>query len=795
MRQLIYKELLQFFGNSYSYITLSLFLLFISLFFWIYPESSIFSFGFASMQPFFYITPWVLIFYVSAISTQTFVAEKVNATLIWLISKPISVWQLVLFKYVATLIILLISLLPTLVYVFSLYQLANPVGDIDFAGIIGSYIGLILLAAVFCAIGLLASAIANNLAVAFTMATFLNLLFYTGFSSLSSLFIDANLAYWVSKVGIQEHYQTLARGVMDSRDIFYFLVLILILLYISQQVIASLFYRPKKLLTQQNVVVVLILCSFIFLTSIFYFRLDFTSDKRYTLSQTSQEILREIDTDVRIEVYLDGKNLPPGFKRLQIATRELLQDFKSVNGSRIRFEVFEPLVGLNDSQKEAELQRLSALGIEAINVQQSTTSGSSTQLIFPSAMVIANGEFIPVSLLQRRIGLNSDQVLQNSIQNLEHPFISAIQQITSEQKIKIAFTEGHGELTSAPITDAIANLAVAYDVQSINLKISTLQQLSEFKTLIIAKPTVAFAEDEKFKLDQFLMYGGSLFFLIDQLNAETDSLRNSGSFAATGRNLNLDDMLFNYGVRLNYNLIQDLNSAQIPVLDASQNQNLMPWLYFPLFITQSKHPIVKNLDAIRGEYVGTIDLIENASRKTVLLHSSPFNKIQQVPAFITLNMREEDYNPQEFSGEEEAVAVLLEGDLTSVFKNRTLPSVDLHTNFKSETKSGKIIVASDGDLIRNQISALDGSIFPLGFDRYTQQTYSNKAFMLNAVDFLSGRENIINLRNKELPIRLLDKQKVSAQKTTWQIANTSIPILFIVCFGFLFNWYRKRNNA
>lgn len=747
------------------------------------------------MQPFFYITPWILIFFVSAISTQSFAAEKANDTLTWLISKPIKLRQLIAAKYLANLAILLISLLPTLVYVVSIYQLANPVGNLDFAGIAGSYIGLVLLSSVFIAIGIFASIVAKNVIGSLGIAIFLNLLFYSGFSSVSALFSNANLAYWISNFGIIDHYQSLARGVMDSRDIIYFLILIAIFLFLSWQVLIRQFNPTKKLVKQSFFITVAVIVLVFTISTSFYFRIDLTSDKRYSLSKQSKEILEALVTNVRIELYLSGNKLPAGFKRLQIATQELLQDIKSTNGSKITFEIFEPLVGLNEEQKEAELQRLFGLGIEGTNVQVATSSGSNSQLIFPSAMVIANGEFIPVSILQRRMGVSPDQVLQNSIQDLEYQFISAIQQISNSTKVKIAFTEGHGELKTLQLADAIANLSVSYDVQSIDLKTTTLEQLTEINTLILAKPTKPFAETEKYKLDQFLMNGGSLFFLIDQLNAETDSLRATGKFAAIGRNLNLDDQLFNYGARLNYNLLKDLNCAQLPVLDGNQDQNLMPWVYFPLSVSQSKHPIVKNLDAIRGEYVGTIDLIENSTQKTILLHSSPFNRLQQVPALIAIEMLGNELNPQDYSGKEEAIAVLLEGNFTSVFKNRSINHIDLSKDFKQETTAGKIIITSDGDLIRNQISALDGTVFPLGFDRYTQQTFANKSFVLNAVDYLSGRKEIINLRNKELPLRLLNKQKIASQKVTWQLVNTVIPILLLLVVGFLFNWYRKRKNA
>jgi ABC-2 type transport system permease protein len=313
----------------------------------------------------------------------------------------------------------------------------------------------------------------------------------------------------------------------------------------------------------------------------------------------------------------------------------------------------------------------------------------------------------------------------------------------------------------------------------------------------VPKPNVSFSEAEKFKLDQYVMHGGKVIWAIDQVNADLDSLKGAGEQLAFAKKLNLDDLLFTYGVRINYELIADMNCAQIPLnVGKMGNQGqieLVPWLFFPVFVPLSTHPLIKNLEGIRSEFASTIDTIATAGvRKTVLLSSSPYSKLMEVPNLISLQMVEQEPDPATFRSEPQPVAVLLEGRFKSNFKNRPIPTPLANvSNRLEQSQPTQMLVVSDGDVFKNQIGA-DGSPYPLGYDRYTQQQYGNKDLLLNAVDFMSGDADLLNLRSKELKMRLLDKALVKADKTFWQLINVVLPLVMLAIFGFFQHWYRKR---
>jgi ABC-2 type transport system permease protein len=537
------------------------------------------------------------------------------------------------------------------------------------------------------------------------------------------------------------------------------------------------------------------------LAQLSFTRIDFTKEKRYTISPISINILEQLKEPIYITVYLKGE-FPSGFKRLSRATNDLLSDYQSYANGNLKFEFIDPIEGKNQQEQEEVYQILLQKGIEPTNLSVKTESGLSQKVIYPAAIVSLNGKEIPVKLLQTRIGLSPEEVLNNSIQNLEYAFSSAISKINAGGKPRVGFTEGHGELNDLQLQDAMKSLSDGYEAGRIDLSQITSTGLAKLKVMVIAKPNSPFSELEKYKIDQFLMSGGKIIWTIDQVNADLDSMRlNNGEALAYQKNLNLDDQLFNYGVRINYDLVGDMNCAQIPVnvgdVGGQAQIQMVPWLFNPIIMPISVHPLVKNLDGIKTEFISTIDTIGiNGVKKTILLTTSPYNRELKIPTIISLNMIEDTPDPKLFLSNPKAICVLLEGQFKSNFLNRAVPD-GVETDRKSAVKSSytKMLVISDGDIFKNQIAEKDGSVFPLGYDRFNQQTYGNKNFLLNSIDFLTDDSGLIDLRSKEIKLRLLDKGRLVAEKTKWQLINTLIPLIMLVFFGTFQHIYRRRKYA
>lgn len=544
-------------------------------------------------------------------------------------------------------------------------------------------------------------------------------------------------------------------------------------------------------------VVLLILLNL--LAGVFFTRFDFTAEKRFTISENSKQILKGIDEPVRITVFLEG-NFPAGFKRLRNATADLLADFKAYSKSDMEIDFIDPTYGRNEQEQQEFFAYLYEKGLEPTNLSVKTEDGFSQKVIFPAALVSYKEESIPVKLLQSRMGLSPDEVLNNSIQNLEYAFISAIKKAASGGKPRVAFTEGHGELSDLQLQDAMKALSDGYEVGRIDLAQVTKEGLDKLNVLIVAKPNTAFSELEKIKIDQFLVKGGKVFFALDQVHAELDSMqRGLGEQLAFQRDLNLDDQLFKYGIRVNYDLIGDMNCAQIPMsignVGGQGQLQMVPWLFYPIIMPVSKHPLVRNLEGIKTEFISSIDTIaSNHLQKTVLLETSPFNRVLQAPTLISLNMVEDVPDPEKFRSKPKAVCVLVEGKFSSVFKNRAIPEGYNSPLQPEAEKEGRMLVFSDGDILKNQI-AQDGSVYPLGFDRYTSQSFGNKTFLLNIVDYLTNDGDLISLRSKEIKLRLLDKGKLKEEKLKWQLINMLLPVGLLIIAGIFQHLYRKRKYA
>ena len=544
---------------------------------------------------------------------------------------------------------------------------------------------------------------------------------------------------------------------------------------------------------------------------------DLTADKRHSISSESKKILQNLDDVIYIKIYLDG-SFPSQFKHLQEELLSMLTSFKAISNQNIDFVLINPNKSDDGFEKESLFKQLVKNGLKPTDVEVRSNSKKTNQIIFPGALISYKGKTQAINFLKNSINKRPGENINSSIENLEFEFISAFNKLIRNNKYDIAFLEGNGELEFNEVydlTESVYNdnnrLSFYYNIDRFNIKQffvdSTSNQidiskqitaLNKYKIVVIANPTVPFNMLEKFIIDQYLMNGGKIIWLVDGVNASMDSLNNNNFFIATRKNLNIDDMLYKYGVRINSDLIEDLRSTQIPVVTGYSNnipqQSFFSWPYFPLVFSESFHPISKGLDAIKCNFVSSIDTIENAIKKTILLTSSKKSRIIRSPAKISLRLLENNLPVNSYNESYIPISVLLEGNFESVFKNRIVPKYK-SLEFKDKSVNTQMIVISDGDIARNNVSE-SGNISPLGYDPFIKFTYSgNKIFLTNAIHFLCDDIGLANLKLKELDLRLLDKEKISKFKLLVQYVNIFSPLLLLSIFSFLFLYFKKKKYA
>jgi len=539
-------------------------------------------------------------------------------------------------------------------------------------------------------------------------------------------------------------------------------------------------------------------------------RFDLTSEKRYSLSDATKLMLNNIDDIVYFRIYLEGDDFPAGFKRLRNETKEMLDEFRAYN-NLIQYEFINPSESTNAKERNDTYKLLIERGLQPTDLQIKTNEGQSQKIIFPNALVTYKSRELPLELLRTQMGFPPEAVLNNSIQSLEFNIASIIKKLSTIKKSKIAFIKGHGELTYKETADITAALSKDFVVERIEIK-GQLNSLTErspldsvnlsirnkFEAIIIAKPKTSFSDKDKFIIDQFVMRGGKVLWLIDPVLASMDSIQKSGFAISINYDLNLEDQLFNYGVRLNNNLIMDINALHIPVrtgqIGNQPQMDFFPWYFFPILTPLSNHPIVNNLNAISTNFISSIDTVEVKNvDKTILLKTSSYSRIVSSPAMISLSILQKTPDQRMYQTPGQPVAVLLEGEFESVFKNRIPPAIanDDEIGFKEKSKPTKMIVISDGDIIRNQFHIPNGYPLPLGYDQFTRQTFGNKELILNVMNYLCDGSGLISIRSRELKLRLLDRTKVNNNKLFWQMFNTILPILLILIFGIVQARIRK----
>ncbi|MGB3850996.1 MAG: gliding motility-associated ABC transporter substrate-binding protein GldG, partial [Tunicatimonas sp.] len=529
----------------------------------------------------------------------------------------------------------------------------------------------------------------------------------------------------------------------------------------------------------------------------FFFRIDLTEEQRYSISAATKALLRNLDQDVAVTVYLEGDGLPPDFRRLQRSVRETLDEFQVYADGRLTYRFVNPLTATSAEQREEFIAKLARAGIQPNRVFAEEDGRRIQKRVLPGAIVAADSNQTAAMLLNGDRAAGAREALNQSIENVEYELASAIRRVVARERQRIAFVKGHDELPPLDVAGLTQAVSQTYDLYELDLPSKDV--IPPYAALIVAQPQEAFSKQDQYKLDQYIIRGGRVLFFIDPLRVDMDSIGQNGSFAFP-LDLGLEDMLFRYGVRINPTLVQDIKSGVYPIVVGEvggQPQIVpLPWPFFPTVNRYGKHPIVRNLDATYLRFVSSIDTVRTTGvTKTPLVFTSQYSRVLQTPIVVDLNELREEPNPAQYRSGPQAVAYLLEGSFTSVFKNRVLPDGVDKASFQERSAPTKLIVCSDGDLVRNEVNRQNNQPYPLGFDPITERTFANEDFVMNALAYLTDEDGLISARTKDIRVRPLDKVKVAQEATTWQLVNLVVPILLIVAFGVGKHYLRKRKYA
>jgi len=549
--------------------------------------------------------------------------------------------------------------------------------------------------------------------------------------------------------------------------------------------------RLGDFLLLANGLVLLVLINL--LASQYFFRIDLTEEKRFSIKEPTKQMLSTLDDKVYVEVFLEGE-LNASFRRFQKSIRETLEEFRIYSGNKVEYVFTDPSTAMSANARNEFMQDLMQKGITPTKVVDPKDGQVTEKIIFPGVLISYGGFEKGLTLLKGNKANTSEEQINQSIEGLEYELANAIHTLANVDRKRIGFVTGHGELDSVAIASLNNALFESFDVFKVNF--AKRKSLERYDALIIAKPTRTFSQQDKYTLDQYIMQGGKVLFLIDKLEVSMDSAALENYFAFP-YNLNLDDQLFKYGVRLNLDLVQDRNSGMYPMITGESGgkpqMQLLPWPFFPLVNRYADHTITRNLDAVVTRFASSIDTVKaEGVKKIPLMFTSKESQRISAPVRVNINEIRKNVTDEDFKTSFIPIAYLLEGTFTSLFKNRFLPEGVDATGFKETGTSTKLIVIADGDLARNEINPRSGQPQQLGFDPFTRYTFANEELLINTVSYLVNEKGLISTRNKEVKIRPLDKEKIRTGKAKWQVLNLVVPLVLLIVFGIVRATIRKR---
>ena len=532
------------------------------------------------------------------------------------------------------------------------------------------------------------------------------------------------------------------------------------------------------------------------MSSRWFFRVDLTEEKRYTISEPTRQLLRDLDDVVYVDVFLEG-DFPPAFKRLQKAVRETLDEYKVYAGKNLEFRFVNPSTAASEKSRNEFYQSLAGKGIQPTNVFDQANGTQTQNLLFPGALLRSATDETAVNFLKGNKSAGPQEQINQAIEGLEYELSTAIRKLTRPRNRRIALLKGHGELDTVQIAGLSSALLEHYRVYHVDLR--QKEDLKGYDAIVMASPREPFSEPDKYKIDQFIMRGGRGLFLIESMELNLDSAGGAGTYAIP-RELNLNDLFFRWGFRINQDLVIDLNASPYPVVVGNIGDQpqvaLMPWPFFPLINRYAAHPMVRNLDAIYARTVSTVDTVKAPElQRTALMFTSEYSRILSAPVRVSVNDLRNEMMPEFFRAGPQPIAWLAEGHFLSLYRNRPLPEGAERAGFIAEGGESRIILCSDGDLARNDVNPKTGQPQELGFDPFTNMHYANPEFLLNALNYLLEEDGLIRARGKEIRIRPLDPVKVKEQALRWKLINLLLPLALIAVFGLAKNALRKRCYA
>jgi gliding-associated putative ABC transporter substrate-binding component GldG len=802
------KEWTQYFSSLAGYLIISFYLVVNGLMLFVIPNYNLLDFGYASLQVYFDFAPWFLLLLVPAITMRSFSDEFKQGTYEVLHSLPFSSLQLVLGKLLGSLLIVIAAIAPTIFYAVVLDAL-SATGGIDWGATFGSYIGLFFLGAVYTAVGVFASSLTKNSAIALLLSIILSILLLQSFDWLSRASLFANgYDFYIKQLGLSLHYNNMSKGLIKMTDMIYFIsILALFILGTIENLKGKIKY----------VFLLIAIIGANYLSNIFPIQFDLTKENRYTLSSSSTEVISQIQAPVTVHLYLGG-DLPSNYKTISNAAIALLDQLHQINPSLIKWSLEIPNQSVSDTALYILYDSLSKLGLPIERIQQGTSGADKRvdQLIIPGALVEVDGQkpyaidlrsskkyFKPYNIVKDIPEVDEEASANAAEALLEYKFIQAIYLLNRKTVPTIAYLIGNGEPVNLTVNDIGETLKDQYDLSVFDLS-KGFPDATKIKTLLIVKPTIPFSDLDKLKIDQYVMGGGNIIWAIDKLFAEYDSLQKTdGAYVSFDRGLALDDLLFKYGIRINTNLIQDLNCAKLPLVvgtqgDGSPSIKRVPWPYYPFLNGNDNHPIAQNMDRVLSLFPSSIDTIASKGVKhTILLTTDTSSRSLPSPAQVSLNSVKGEEDMVQFNQHHFPIAVLSEGNFNSFFANRLSRVLkdsvqqNLGIAYLSKGKPSKQIFISDADLFTNKVDKSNGPL-PMGMIPFESYQFANRDFFVNAIQYLNEPVGLLESRNKGIVLRLLDKTKVAENRLFWQWMLLIGPVVILSLFFYFWTQYRQR---
>jgi len=800
MNPILKQTFSSFFAQAAALLLMGIFVLGVGVYFWVLPgDQNLLDAGFGDLTQVFRVLPWGVLLVVSALSMRLFSPERQSGTLSLLLTRPVSLWSIVLGKYLGAYAVLGLLLLSTLCYPLTLEYLITGPYTFDWGVYWSGLSGLLLLGGFWMTLGLLCSIFTSNALVAFML----------------TLLLGAGTFIVPGQYGLEAIYLEFIVGLWSGAGFAYLMSLGFILLWLSRCNLGR--YggnqRPWTVLLKP------VLGGLVFaLLGLNYMpKWDLTQDQRFTLSETTRDVLEGLDQPIFVDILLAG-DLPLSFERLTQETHSLLNRYALDN--ELLISELDPTQMANADPQL--MDQLAEFGIQASQVTVQRNARQESVLLYPYAMVTYGGRTVSVPLLKNTLGAEIQERITESVRHLEYAFTDALIQLSRPKLKKVAIMRGNAEAADQNLTGFIEAIKPYYFVGPFTLDsvaknpTGTLEALKGYDLIVLADPKKAFTPEEKLVLDQFIMSGGRSLWLVD--GAQVPELDETGQTLAMGQSLELTDLLFAYGLRINPNLVLDVFSAPITLAtgEVAGDYTQFPWWFSPLAQDSGTHPIMAHVDAVKLDYVSSIDTLASGPNKTILLQSSPRSKTLGLPYVIDLN-REIDTQIQmiqqagadnmdasqtddktgqtfglaAFNQEALPMGVLLEGTFKSAFANRVLP-FDLNNPIK-ESSSSKMVVIADGSVIQNKVQR--GQALPLGYDSWTKAQFGNREFLLNTVNYLLGDSGLINIRNKQINVPFLDPERTALWRSGFLALNLVLPLLIIGIFGGLLQWTRYRKYA